>query len=74
MTGIYLRNKIDDIKNRLCRGLIDYDQAKKEAQPIIDEMNRLGSVLMKKRIQFLYWMLACRFMEALKVYLKHKGL
>ena len=48
MTGIYLRNKIEDIKRRLARGLIDYDQAKKEAQPIIDEMNRLGSEVAKR--------------------------
>lgn len=48
MTGIYLKNKIDDIKRKLACGLVDYEQAKKEAQPIIDEMNRLGSEVAKK--------------------------
>ena len=48
MTGIYLKNKIQEIKMRMVSGLIDYDQAKKEAQPIIDEMNRLGEGIAKK--------------------------
>lgn len=48
MTGNYLRNKIQDIKTRLACGYIDYEQAKKEATPFIDEMNRLGAEVAKK--------------------------
>ena len=48
MTGIYLRNKIQDIRTKLACGYIDYDQAKKEAQPLINEMNRLGMEVAKK--------------------------
>lgn len=48
MGGIYLRNKIQDIKTRLACGYIDYDQAKKEATPFIDEMNRLGEEVAKR--------------------------
>ena len=48
MDGIYLRNKIQDIKTRLNCGYVDYDTAKKEAQPLIDEMNRLGEEVAKR--------------------------
>lgn len=48
MNGIYLRNKIQDIKTRLNCGYIDYDQAQKEAQPFIDKMNELGEQVAKK--------------------------
>ena len=48
MTGIYLRNKIQDIKTKLACGYIEYDEAKKEAEPIIAEMNRLGKEVADK--------------------------
>lgn len=48
MTGIYLRNKIQDIKTKLNCGYIDYDQARKEAEPVIEEMNKLGMEVAKK--------------------------
>lgn len=48
MNAIYLRNKIEDIKTRLNYGYIGYDQAKEEAQPFIDEMNKRGEEVAKK--------------------------
>lgn len=48
MTGIYLRNKIQEIRTKLACGYIDYDQAKKEAEPLIAEMNKLGEEVAKK--------------------------
>lgn len=46
--GIYLRNRIQDIKTKLACGYIDYNQAKKEAEPFIAEMNRLGEEVAKR--------------------------
>lgn len=48
MDGIYLRNRIQDIKQRLAFGNIDYDTAKKEAEPFIEEMNKKGEEIAKK--------------------------
>ena len=56
MNGIYLRNKIQDIKTRLTCGYIytlEHKNIKKrtlpkEATPFIDEMNRLGAEIAKK--------------------------
>lgn len=48
MDAVYLRNKIQDIKSRLNCGLISYDKAKEEAEPYINEMNRLGEEVAKK--------------------------
>lgn len=48
MDGLYLRNKIQDIKTKLACGYIDYEQAKKEAQPFIDEMNNKGMEIAKR--------------------------
>lgn len=48
MTGDYYRNKIETIRLNMMRGFITYDEAKQQAQPIIDEMNKRGSEISKK--------------------------
>lgn len=48
MTAQELRNKINDIRNAMFRGDLAYDDAKKQAQPFIDEMNRRGVEIAKK--------------------------
>lgn len=42
------RAKIEQIKANLIMGIITYDEAKKQAQPIIDEMNVKGLEIAKK--------------------------
>jgi len=39
------RAQVFDIRSRLLIGALTYDEAKKEADPIIDEMNRVGKVI-----------------------------
>ena len=48
MTGQDYYNKINQIRTQLNVGLITYDQAKKIAQPIIDEMNEKAREVAKK--------------------------
>ena len=42
------RKQIEQIKCNLFIGAITYDEAKKQAQPIIDEMNAKGLEIAKK--------------------------
>ena len=42
------RQKIQDIRRRMLSGEITYDQAKAEAQPIIDQINATGAAIAKK--------------------------
>lgn len=39
---------IEEIKYKLNTGVIDYYQAKQEAEPIINEMNKKGKEIAKK--------------------------
>ena len=39
---------LNDIKIKLQLGIINYDEAKKEAEPIITEMNKKGKEIAKK--------------------------
>lgn len=39
MSGADYRIKIETIKMKMLHGLLTYEEAKAEAQPIIDEMN-----------------------------------
>lgn len=48
MNGQDYRNAIQNIRFRMLHGLISYDEAKKEAQPIIDEMNKKALEISKK--------------------------
>lgn len=48
MNGQDYRNAIQNIRFRMLKGLISYDEAKVEAQPIIDEMNKKGFEIAKK--------------------------
>lgn len=48
MTGQDYRNQIESIRLNLMRGFITYDEAKAQAQPIIDEMNKKGLEIAKK--------------------------
>ena len=48
MTGHEYRAKLGQIKGKMLRGELTYDEAKKEAQPIIDEMNKLGREIAAK--------------------------
>ena len=48
MEGQDYRNALQDIRFRMLHGLISYDEAKAEAQPIIDEMNKKGFEIAKK--------------------------
>lgn len=43
-----LKDKIDKIRLAMFHGLLSYDEAKLEAKPIIDEMNRRGSIVAQK--------------------------
>lgn len=40
--------KLYEIKMKLLAGIIDYDLAKKEAQPYIDRLNEKGKEIAKK--------------------------
>ena len=42
------REKIQDIRRRLLRGAIDYEQARDEAQPIIDAINEKSAEIAKR--------------------------
>ena len=42
------RALLNDIKIKLQLGIIKYDEAKKEAEPIIEEMNKKGKEIAKK--------------------------
>lgn len=46
--GLELRTKIEDIKMRLKTNQITYDEAKIEAEPVIDEINKIGAEVAKK--------------------------
>lgn len=48
MTGQDFYNQIEDIRIRMNRGLISYDEARKTAQPIIDQMNEIGKKIAAK--------------------------
>lgn len=48
MTGQDYQNKLNLIKAKMMRGDLTYDEAKKEAQPIIDEMNKIGREIAAK--------------------------
>lgn len=48
MNGQDYRNALQEIRCKMLRGLISYDEAKAEAQPIIDEMNKKGREVAKK--------------------------
>jgi hypothetical protein len=48
MTAQDLKNKIDEIRTALFRGALSYDDAKLQAQPVIDEMNRRGREIAQK--------------------------
>ena len=48
MNGQDYRNAIEYIRFKMVKGLITYDEAKAEAQPIIDEMNKKGLEIAEK--------------------------
>ena len=48
MTGQDYQNAICAIRDKFLNGYLTYDEAKKEAQPIIDEMNEKARVIAKK--------------------------
>lgn len=48
MTGECFRYELLKIKEKMIRGEISYDEAKKEASPIIDKMNCLARDIAKK--------------------------
>ena len=48
MTGQEYRNQIQNIRSKMLSGVLTYDEAKAEAQPIIDEMNELGRKIAAK--------------------------
>lgn len=48
MTGQDLRDRIDEIRLALNKGLLSYDVAKTQAEPIIEEMNRRGREIAQK--------------------------
>lgn len=48
MTGQEYQTKINQIRGKMLRGELTYDEAKKEAQPIIDEMNKIGREIAAK--------------------------
>lgn len=48
MNGQILRDKIQSIRIKMLKGQISYDEAKKEARPVIDEINRLAAEIAKK--------------------------
>lgn len=48
MTGQDYQNKINQIRGKMLRGELTYDEAKKEAQPIIDDMNKIGREIAAK--------------------------
>lgn len=39
---------IFDIRGKLLSGILSYDQAKLEATPVIEEMNRIGKEIAKR--------------------------
>lgn len=45
------RNQIKEIKMNLTLGVITYEQAKQQAEPIINEMNKRGKEIAKKHNQ-----------------------
>ena len=45
------RAKIEEIKYKLFFGIINYEQAKQEAEPIISEMNKKGKEIAEKHGQ-----------------------
>jgi len=45
------REQIEHIRFKLLKGVITYDEAKTEAQPIINEMNKRGREIAKKHKQ-----------------------
>ncbi len=48
MTAQDLKDRIDEIRVALFRGLLSYDEAQEQAKPVIDEMNRRGREIAKK--------------------------
>ena len=48
MTGQDYQNAICVIRDKFLNGYLTYDEAKKEAQPIIDEMNEKARAIAKK--------------------------
>lgn len=48
MTGQFYQDAISNIRRKLLSGVLTYDEAKKEAQPIIDEMNEKARAVAKK--------------------------
>lgn len=48
MTAADNREKIADIRRRMQAGQINYDQAKAEAQPVIDAINSKAKLIAKK--------------------------
>lgn len=42
------RNKMADIRYRLLQGLITYEEARAEAQPIIDQINARGAEIARE--------------------------
>lgn len=46
--------KLFDIRGRLLVGIISYDEAKAEAQPIIDDLNKKGQDIAKKHNKRFY--------------------
>ena len=48
MTGQEFRDKISEIRGEMLSGKITYDEARIKAQPIIDEMNKIGREISAK--------------------------
>lgn len=46
--GQHYADAISKIRAKLIHGVISYDEAKKEAAPIIAEMNKIGAEIAKK--------------------------
>ena len=48
LKGSGYRTKIEAIKKRMQNGLITYDEAKKEAEPILAEINTKGAEIAQR--------------------------
>jgi len=48
------REKLFNIRGKLLTGIISYDEAKAEAIPIIEEINKQGQVIAKKHKKRFY--------------------
>lgn len=48
MIGAYYRFQLETLKMRMLSGSLTYEQAKEEAQPIIDEMNKKAQEIARR--------------------------